>query len=284
MTSVLSANPSPGMRAGLHVCGMFASEQERESIVVPFLRRGIDRGDRLVYVADPHRAPEVVDLLRHLVDADRKTATGQVELWDAHDLYLNGGDFDPGHILATLADEMDRALSSGYAGLRLAAEMPAGIAARIGAEELAAYERNVTAALSGGRLAALCQYDRRMAPRALLATCGAAHPFLAQARVPVPAPLAFTVGAQLVRVTGEVDLTTAEHFAVLVAEHLPASGDLHLDCGELTFIDAQGVRALCRTARALNPGHRVVVHRPPAALREALAVLPAHEIVLAEAV
>lgn len=42
---------------------------------------------------------------------------------------------------------------------------------------------------------------------------------------------------------------------------------MHLQLGELDFIDVVGTRALISLAERLAPSHRLVLHEPPAVLR-----------------
>lgn len=83
-------------------------------------------------------------------------------------------------------------------------------------------------------------------------------------------PLTERVG---LKVSGEINVRNRDAWETLL-DRLPATGsDIHLDLSELRMVDAGGAAALAATAQQLGPGHRVVLHDPPWALRRILNLL-----------
>ncbi|MFI6978852.1 STAS domain-containing protein [Embleya sp. NPDC050154] len=65
-----------------------------------------------------------------------------------------------------------------------------------------------------------------------------------------------------VRLLGEIDLDNCAHVrSALEAQRGAEPGDVLVDVSALGFIDIAGVRTLVETARALEEGRRLVLHR-----------------------
>lgn len=76
------------------------------------------------------------------------------------------------------------------------------------------------------------------------------------------------------RVAGHADLGTRPDFELLLLTLCgQAVGDVHLDLGELDFIDVSGVIALMRAAESLPKGHHLVLTNPPESMRRILDLL-----------
>lgn len=85
-----------------HVCAFFSTEEEEYRVLLPFIKDGLERGDKAVHVVNPHQREEH---LRRLVSAgiDPTTPqqTGQLEIKINTDAYLRDGRFDQDRMLAT---------------------------------------------------------------------------------------------------------------------------------------------------------------------------------------
>src|SRR5689334_2155830 len=77
------------------------------------------------------------------------------------------------------------------------------------------------------------------------------------------------------RVAGEVDLTCHPDWERALGDVVARSesGEAHLYCAELTFIDARGTELLVQAAGRLAEGRYLVVHHPPPCLRRVLRAL-----------
>ena len=69
------------------------------------------------------------------------------------------------------------------------------------------------------------------------------------------------------RLAGDADLSECDELEQALAGPVAADGDIHLDLAALTFADVAAARLLARTAARLVPGRKLVLHRPPPALR-----------------
>jgi anti-anti-sigma factor len=64
------------------------------------------------------------------------------------------------------------------------------------------------------------------------------------------------------RLSGELDLSTADQLIDVLAQDRTSPGDIALDLSELTFIDSSGLRVLLDTVRSLDERGTLVLRRP----------------------
>lgn len=88
-----------------HVCAFVNDQGEVDAVLDPFIRQGIDSGDRLLYLVDPAAAAAPVNRLRHLgYDAGALLEHHQAEVRTWTETYLRGGHFDQASMLELLDD------------------------------------------------------------------------------------------------------------------------------------------------------------------------------------
>lgn len=75
------------------------------------------------------------------------------------------------------------------------------------------------------------------------------------------------------RLIGEADLSTDQVLAQALAELAEDQGDITLDLGDLTFIDAHSIGLLVRAATALPPSRRLVLRRTSGIVARVLSIL-----------
>jgi hypothetical protein len=81
-----------GLEHGDHVCGFYYSPEERDAMLLPYLREGLQRGDKCVAVVDSTRPEE---LMLRIEGAAEAAESGQLEVFDSDETYLQTGTFDP---------------------------------------------------------------------------------------------------------------------------------------------------------------------------------------------
>ena len=78
-----------------HVCAFFHSREDEYKILIPFMKEGLDAGDRAVQViAAEHRAEQIRRLTESGVDASAAEQSGQLEVLTWENAVLRGGRFD----------------------------------------------------------------------------------------------------------------------------------------------------------------------------------------------
>src|SRR5271155_5254938 len=78
-----------------HICGFFRSAEEKYHLLLPFIKEGIERGERAFHIVDPAERQEH---LRQLglagIGAASVQKEGQLELQDWNQFYFPDGRFD----------------------------------------------------------------------------------------------------------------------------------------------------------------------------------------------
>jgi anti-anti-sigma factor len=64
------------------------------------------------------------------------------------------------------------------------------------------------------------------------------------------------------RLSGELDLSTADQLSQVLAEECQSPGDISLDLADLTFIDSTGLRILLDCHRALGATGELILRKP----------------------
>ena len=83
-----------------HVCAFVNEPGEEDAVLDPFIRQGIDGGDRLLYLVDPAESAAPVNRLRHLgYDAGALLEHHRAEVRTWTETYLRGGHFDQAAML-----------------------------------------------------------------------------------------------------------------------------------------------------------------------------------------
>ena len=166
------------LEPGSHVCLAHVTRDEKHKTVATFLRDGLRRGERCLYLADHdqheavcgllHRAGLAVDSLR-----ERQALTLR-PLSDAHG---PDGQFDPERPAALARALIEGAHRGGFNGFRLAGDTSSLIQAdELAVDKLPRYEAGITDLVHGTRGAALCVYDRRTTPSQVLDVVLRTHP------------------------------------------------------------------------------------------------------------
>ena len=81
----------PALSPGDHVCGFYYGDDERDALLLPFLRDGFEDGAKCVAVVDSTRPDDVIARIGGTAD---NVASGQLEFYDSESTYLRTGAFD----------------------------------------------------------------------------------------------------------------------------------------------------------------------------------------------
>lgn len=162
---------------GSHACLLYDDMREQMAAVAPFIRAGLQRGDRCIYIHDDRERQDVIAGLRaEGIDVDAVRREGRFDLVTKHETYLRGGSFDPYLMVAFLRDTMETALAGGFRGLTVTGEMTWALGTEPGCEQLITYEALLNRFFPGNTVAAICQYNRRRAPAAVVRDVLRTHP------------------------------------------------------------------------------------------------------------
>jgi PAS domain-containing protein len=159
-----------------HLCCIYHGDERRRSVVVPFLTRGLDRGQRLFLVVEDSLAASLVSWGEWGgLDLDPHLTTGRLRISSCSDFFEPEGVFDPDAAVTRIRAEAEQAQEDGYQALCFACEMTGHALDR----RLVEYEAKLNLTLQFIRCDALCLYDRRRVPSRLLLDIILNHPFVA---------------------------------------------------------------------------------------------------------
>lgn len=165
------------LKPGDHLCFLYETEEEHRAVLTPFLRQGLERGEKVVYVVDAHTAETILGYLRDDgVDVEPYLIRGQLSILTHNEAYLREGVFDPEGMIALLRTEAKRARTEGYPALRVTGEMTWTLRGLPGSERLIEYEAKLNEFFPGSQCLAICQYDRRRFAPAVLLDVLRTHP------------------------------------------------------------------------------------------------------------
>jgi len=162
---------------GDHLCSICENEEERRTVLRPFLRGGFQQNQRVLYIADSGTADQVMDDLDEAgLDVSGRRENGDLCVLTSRETYLRGEQFDPDGMLQLLREQLDASREEGYAGLRAVGEMEWALAGKPGSEKIIEYEAGLNNRLADRKCITLCQYDRRSFSDSILLDVLRTHP------------------------------------------------------------------------------------------------------------
>ncbi len=163
-------------KEGDHVCTLFASPEEQLQAAVEYIRGGLARGERCLYVCCEHTLDDFRAALKMAgIDVESEEARGALVLLTKHQGHLNGGSFDPDRMIEMLHAAVKGALDDGFNGLCAAGDMSWILDGVPGSERLAEYEARLNRFYEANHALGLCLYNLRTMPLEVLDDCLATH-------------------------------------------------------------------------------------------------------------
>ncbi|WP_435178127.1 MEDS domain-containing protein [Halorussus sp. AFM4] len=164
-----------------HLASIHDSAEEQFAAVAPFVRQGLERGERCLYIADDNSREEVLAALRDRgVDVDAALDSGALSVHTPAETYRRTGEFDRDAMVEFWEDTLARATDDeGYAGVRAAAEMTWALDGGPDADVLTDYEATLNSVFAGEEYTVLCQYNRERFPAEVVRDVIRTHPHVA---------------------------------------------------------------------------------------------------------
>ncbi|MEU4096963.1 MEDS domain-containing protein [Streptomyces sp. NPDC026673] len=238
--------PVQRMRPGDHAFVSYDSDDMRWDVLSAFARLGLAAGERVMVFA----APGVPDreVLAHLAPADdagdpeawveSARQRGQLVLSSMRALIRPDREFTAARQQGRIAEETDRAVRDGYAGLRAYIDMHWVRDMGAPIDVMMHRETHADHLFAERPYAEICAYDRRWFTGDVLDAMAQAHPRNLLTRL---GTLYATHADGLLRLLGEADLGTRERFRTVVGralERTPEGGRLVLALRDLHFLCA----------------------------------------------
>lgn len=153
-----------------HLCLIYENKEDQFAAAIPYMRIGLERGEKCVYIADDNTAAEVLEAMRlGGIDVDAALKKRSLMVISKREAYLRNGYFDPEEMIQFLTESTTQAKKDGYSALRVTGEMTWMLGGEPGTERLIEYEAKLNQFFPKNDCLALCQYNRnRFGPDILL--------------------------------------------------------------------------------------------------------------------
>src|SRR6266702_1651937 len=143
-----------------HICGFFRNPEEEYHLLLPFIKEGLERGEKAFHVVSPKLRD---DHLRRLnsagINVTEAEKSGQFELCNWEQMYLQNGYFDQDRMLSLWQEVLAAAGQSGFPRTRLVAHGEGALEDHEGVSDLIEYEERSNRMDLGDRDAVICTYD-----------------------------------------------------------------------------------------------------------------------------
>ena len=165
---MLSNKQQPGRKTGIdilgdvpwgtHSCLFYKTKEDLLDILVPYFKAGLENNEFCMWVtSDPLSEKEAEEALRKSVpDFDQYQEKGQVRIIPDSEWYLKDGIFDLQQVINAWVDQLNQALASGFAGMRIAGN--GSSFEKEVRKEFADYEKDVNEAIGKYQMIAICSY------------------------------------------------------------------------------------------------------------------------------
>jgi hypothetical protein len=152
--------PGVSFTPGLHICAFYRGAEQRDELLLPYLREGLAAGDKCICVTDDPAAGGAVRALAAEFGVDTTSASAQLQPMDSGSTYLSGGCFAIEKMIGFWDRSMSEAVDrDGFAFVRAAGEMTWALRGMPGSDLLMAYEAKLNVFLHRYPQVLLCLYD-----------------------------------------------------------------------------------------------------------------------------
>jgi PAS domain S-box-containing protein len=177
------------LHRGDHVCPIHESVAEQMAVAVPFIVKGLGRGERSLYIADDANLRRISDaFVAAKVDAEGERRRGTLHLLSRQDTYLRSGKFHPQAMIDFLHEAEAAALADGFSGLRCVGAMTWVMGTDVDSDLLVEYEAMLNCYVEQSQSVILCQYDRTRFDAALIHDILRVHPVAILGEIVCPNP------------------------------------------------------------------------------------------------
>ena len=162
---------------GTHICTFFRSSAERYRVLMPFIREGIEQGDRALHIINPYLRSEHAQRIAEAgIDAARAEGEGRLEIIGWDEVLLRGGSFNQSVTLALFPVLLNNGRARGFAVTRLIADMAWIVSDPRAVDQLLEYECRLNLALPKAGDTVMCSYDLDKVDAATVIAAMRTHP------------------------------------------------------------------------------------------------------------
>lgn len=167
------------LQSGQHLCLLYESPVALRATILPYIRDGLARNERCLFIADAENAASAARILVDAgIDVEGAMARGQLRVLTSREAYHPHGRFEPDAMLELLERTADEAIADGFSGLRGSGEMSWALGPEPGNERFIEYEALLNNVIARHKFIGICRYDLRRFPPPLIRDVLRVHPFV----------------------------------------------------------------------------------------------------------
>ncbi|MDS0474903.1 MEDS domain-containing protein [Natrinema sp. 1APR25-10V2] len=161
-----------------HFALIYESQEEQFATAIPFLRQGLERNERCLYITYENSREEILEAMRDYgIDVDTALRSGQLSIHDEEETYLRNETFDADETVDFIDAAIEEATAE-YEALRLTGEMSSVLQEDPEGTELVKCEAKANYLFDDADGIALCQYNRNRFPSDVIHDVISTHPLL----------------------------------------------------------------------------------------------------------
>lgn len=142
-----------------HVCAFFSNDDEEYRVLLPFIKEGIEHGDKAIHVVNPQQRDEHLRRLASAgIDSAAAEQTGQLEVKINTEAYLRDGRFDQDRMLETFEQLASGNAPGGFPLSRILCRMDWVVGDKSRLENVIEFESRVNDIWSRHDDAVICTY------------------------------------------------------------------------------------------------------------------------------
>src|SRR5260370_30040208 len=164
---------------GMHICTFFRTSAERYRVLMPFIREGIEQGDRAFHIVNPSlRTEDAQRITEAGIDAARAEVEGQLEIIGWDEAPLRGGIFNHIAWLSLLPVLLNDGRTRGFPITRFIADMTWVLNDSGAPDRLLEFESRTNLALPKAGDIVICAYDLDKFGAEIVIDTLRTHPFV----------------------------------------------------------------------------------------------------------
>ena len=147
------------LRQTRHVCAFFNNDEEEYRVLLPFIKEGLECGDKAVHVLNPEQSHDHLRRLTGIgIDPVVAQQSGQLELRTNTEVYLPDGRFDQDRMLQVFEQLASGNAKGGFPLSRICCRMDWAVADRSRVDDVIEFESRVNDVWLRHDDAVICTY------------------------------------------------------------------------------------------------------------------------------
>lgn len=143
-----------------HVCALFRTQEQEDKVVIPFLKEGIDRGERVFCISGTEMRTHLLQKLRLTgIEVAMAEKRGQLKIEPSGQTIVRSGRIDPDAMVSRLEDILTQGRKLGFGLTRFVGRMEWVRENNVGIYELVEYEKRINHILRKFNDPVICAYD-----------------------------------------------------------------------------------------------------------------------------